>query len=97
MPVNISISDRSMIAKNVADMGDAERELLRRRAHETADAIEGALSPEFGRLVTLALLERGGATDEGAVERYLKSIKVNEKPVNSKSAYAQKGASRSAF
>ncbi|TPK91321.1 hypothetical protein FJ548_03460 [Mesorhizobium sp. B2-4-17] len=97
MPVNVSISDRSMIAKNVADMGDAERELLRRRAHETADAIEGALSPEFSRMVTLALLERGGATDEGAVERYLDSIKVNQKPVNTKSIFAQKGASRSAF
>lgn len=83
MSVSLSVSDRAMISKKLADMGEAEREMLRVRVNQAADALDGIASPEFGELVALALLEKRGlakGTMEEAISRTPQTDKGPRKP-----------------
>ncbi|RUX21436.1 hypothetical protein EOA27_06050 [Mesorhizobium sp. M2A.F.Ca.ET.037.01.1.1] len=60
MSTKVEVQDKYFISKKLADMGEAEREMLRLRVIDTANALDSAITPEFAELVALAVLERRG-------------------------------------
>ena len=69
-------------------MGEAEREMLRIRVNQTAEALDGVASPEFAELVALAVLEKRGLT-EGAVEDTISRVPLPDKGPTKSSVFAQ--------
>ncbi|MES0197179.1 hypothetical protein [Mesorhizobium sp. M0011] len=95
MSVSLSVSDRSMISKKLAEMGEAEREMLRIRVHQAAEALDGVASPEFGELVAMALLEKRGLA-KGSMEDAIRRVPVADKGPKRSSVFAQMSAGRKA-
>ncbi|ESZ03134.1 hypothetical protein X736_26945 [Mesorhizobium sp. L2C089B000] len=77
-----------MISKALRDMSEAEREMLRNRVEQAADALDGVASPEFGELVALALLEKRGLS-KGAMAEAIKSVPYADKGPKRHSVFAQ--------
>ncbi|ETA72664.1 hypothetical protein HKB47_20980 [Mesorhizobium japonicum] len=89
MSANFTLSDRNMISKPLQDMSEAEREMLRRRVEQAAEALDGAASPEFGKLVALALLERHGLS-KGSMSNVIDSTPLPKKGPQKSSIYARR-------
>ncbi|TPL84063.1 hypothetical protein FJ950_17875 [Mesorhizobium sp. B2-3-14] len=93
MSTQFHFMDKSLLAKPIAKMSFAERELLKVRASQAAESIAGSgLNDE---IVALQILENRGVIPAGSVERAIDSIPAEDKPVRTNSVFARKGQGRS--
>lgn len=90
----VEVSDKYFINKRLEDMGHAEREMLRLRVLDTANALDSAITPEFAELVALAVLEKRGLR-QGTVEDAISGTPQAGKNEKRSSIFArQSGLSR---
>ncbi|MDX8500150.1 hypothetical protein RFM99_17210 [Mesorhizobium sp. VK4C] len=71
-----SIGDRNMIAGDISKLSRPQRELLAKRAHESADAIRSSGVDDLA--IAYAILERAGKLEEGSVDKYVLSAPLEE-------------------
>ncbi|RUX49477.1 hypothetical protein EOA33_12430 [Mesorhizobium sp. M4A.F.Ca.ET.050.02.1.1] len=91
----ITVPDTYFFNKPLAKMSSAEREMLRQRVNDTADALDNVTNSEFAELVAIRVLERRGM-QAGTVDRTIDETPTERQEEAKKSSiYArQSGLSR---
>ncbi|MCG7504765.1 hypothetical protein [Mesorhizobium retamae] len=94
MSVSFNVLDKNILSKPIEKMSKAERELLKLRTQQVAEAITG--SGMDSTLVAYQILEARGAIPKGSVQNLLDSIKAeDERPSSGKSPFAEQRGSQS--
>lgn len=95
MSTKITVPDTYFFNKPLAKMTPAEREMLRQRVNDTADALDNVTNSEFAELVAIKVLERRGM-QAGTVDRTIDETPTERQEEAKKSSIfaRQSGISR---